>query len=416
MEEHTPQEVAVDLHPRGPRVDVDPHLDLLRIGKGRHQRQHLLEEPLRVHPFGADEDAVGLELHEEQDVVDQRVQVPRAAEHAVEEARVLVAHRTANAFAHERRVAEYRVQRRAKLVGHHAEELGLHAVRAAELVGQSGDAVLARAQRLVLGEGDTAGEPELGLELAAERLDGLAAARGAERLSDDFGHERERVAAGERLRRRGDGVQDDRAARVTTHRERQDEKALVGELGGRDGDEAAVGHVPEADGLDGGADEACEHEPAALVEVTGAAAEALRLRREAGQRELATGPIGKHDGTGLDGQLAHEYLGDLLPADPEPVAACQHAEHQLDGREVEDRVVPLLLHLRQGATRALVGHPALRPPRARTCRAHRLPRVRRSRRPTAPASRRVPPRARARPRPRDGAVARRRPSPRRAGS
>src|SRR5438093_3250520 len=363
VEEDPAHEVAVDLDARGPGVDVDPHLHLLGLRMTGDHRQHLLEQPLGTHPLGAHEDAVGLELHEEEDVVDERIQVSRAAEHAVEEARMLVAHRPAHPFSHEGGIAEDRVQRGAQLVRDHAEELRLHAVRAAELVGQPGDALLARAQRLVLGGGHPAAEAELALELAAQPFDRLAAAGRAERLADDLGHQGERVAAGEGLGRRGDGVQHERPARVAGDGERQHEEPFVRELGRGDGDDAAVRHAAEARRLDAGPEELRQQKPAALVEIARAATQPLRLRREARERELALGPVGEHDGAGLEPELAHQDLGDLLPAHPQTVAARQHAEHELDGREVEDGVVPLLLDLGEGAARPLVRHPlsALRP-------------------------------------------------------
>src|SRR5439155_25522458 len=77
MEEDAAHEVAVDLHARDPRVDVDPDLHLLGFRKSGDHRQHLLEEPLGAHPLGAHEDSVGLELDEEEDVVDERIQVSR---------------------------------------------------------------------------------------------------------------------------------------------------------------------------------------------------------------------------------------------------------------------------------------------------------------------------------------------------
>src|SRR2546428_802689 len=212
MEEDAAHEVAVDLHARDPRVDVDPDMHMLGFRKTGDHRQHLIEEPLGAHPLGAHEDPVGLELDEEEDVDDERIQVSRAAEHAVEEARVLVAHRPAHPFPHEGGITEDRVERGAQLVRVKAEKLGLPAVRAAGLVGQPGDALLARAQRLVLRGGHPATEAELALELAAQPFYGIAAASRAERLADDLGHEGERVAAGEGIGRCRDGVQHERPA------------------------------------------------------------------------------------------------------------------------------------------------------------------------------------------------------------
>src|SRR5439155_18781664 len=123
---------------------------------------------------------------------------------------------------------------------------------------------------LVLGGGHPATEAELALELAAQPFYGLAAASRAERLADDLGHEGERVAAGEGMGRCRDGVQHERPAWVTRDGEGQHEEPFVGELGGRDGDEAAVRHATEARRLDASPEELRQQEPAALVDVAAA--------------------------------------------------------------------------------------------------------------------------------------------------
>src|SRR5207244_11381394 len=102
---------------------------------------------------------------------------------------------------------------------------------------------------------------------------------------------------------------------------------------------------------------ACEREPARLAEPAARAAQALRLGREADERQVAVGLVVQADGAGLEGELPHERFGDLLPALPDRVATREQIEQDLDRGEVDDGVVALLLDLGERLANVLV--PAL---------------------------------------------------------
>src|SRR5439155_763658 len=125
-----------------------------------------------------------------------------------------------------------------------------------------------------------------------------------------------------------------RAARLAAHGEGEDEEALAGELARRDRVEAPVGPAPKAGRAHARLDQAREREPARLAEPAARAAQALRLGREADERQVAVGLIAQADGAGLEGELLHERFGDLLPALPDRVATREQIEQDLDrGRE-----------------------------------------------------------------------------------
>src|SRR6058998_641907 len=115
-------------------------------------------------------------------------------------------------------------------------------------------------------------------------------------------------------------MEHERAARLAADGEGEDEEALAGELPRRDRVEAPVGPAPEAGRAHARLDQAREREPARLAEPATRAAQALRLGREADERQVAVGLVGQPDGAGLEAELLHERLGDLLPALPDRVA------------------------------------------------------------------------------------------------
>src|SRR6266446_5667235 len=136
-----------------------------------------------------------------------------------------------------------------------------------------------------------------------------------------------------------------RAARLAAHGEGDDEEALAGEFARGDRVEALVGPAPKAGRAHAGLDQACEREPARLAEPAARAAQALRLGREADERQVAVGLIAQADGAGLEGELLHERFGDLLPTLLDRVATREQIEQDLDRGEVDDGVVALLLDL-----------------------------------------------------------------------
>src|SRR5947199_375363 len=336
---------------RHPRVGEGDPRALGRRGQVRH---HRLDQGRGAHLLPAERYALRLELHEEQDVVDQRAQGPRVAEHAVEERRLLAADRARGPVAQERRVAEDRVERRAELVRDAAEELALDAVRADERPRQRVDVLLVCAEALLLvGEG-AARDPELALQVAAQRSHRRAHARSGEHLADDLPEQGERAPAREDLRRRHQRMEHQRAGRLAAHGEGEDEEALAGEVARRDRVEAPVGPAPKAGRAHARLDQAREREPARLAEPAARAAQALRLGRESDERHVAVGLIAQADGAGLEGELLHERFGDLLPALLDRVATREQVEQDLDRGEVDDGVVALLLDLGERLADVLV--------------------------------------------------------------
>src|SRR5262249_25044378 len=87
-----------------------------------------------------------------------------------------------------------------------------------------------------------------------------------------------------------------------------------------------------------------EREPAGLREAAARSAEPVPLRREADEAEAAALAVAEADRARLDGELVEERLGDRLARFARPVAAAEDVEDGLDGRQVDDRVVPLRLH------------------------------------------------------------------------
>src|SRR5436309_521685 len=226
VEEEAAHERLVDAHARSLRRDGDAERDPFALGRRGQLRHHRLDQSRGADLLPAERYAVRLELHEEQDVVDQRVQAARVAEHAVEERRLLAADRPRGAVAHQGRVAQDRVERRAQLVRDGAEELPLDAVRADERLRQRVDVLLVRAEALLLvGEG-AARDPELALQVGAQRSHRGAHARDGEHLADDLPEQREGATAREDLRRRHQRMEHECAARLAAHREGEDEEAL----------------------------------------------------------------------------------------------------------------------------------------------------------------------------------------------
>src|SRR3989475_1611026 len=150
VEQEAAHERLVGAQARGLRRDGHAERDPRALGRRGQVRHHRLDQGRGADLLSAERYALRLELHEEQDVVDQRAQGPRVAEHAVEERRLLAADRARDAVAQERRVAEDRVERRAELVRDAAEELALDAVRADERLRQRVDVLLVRAEALLL--------------------------------------------------------------------------------------------------------------------------------------------------------------------------------------------------------------------------------------------------------------------------
>src|SRR5438093_3649185 len=344
VEEQAAQERFVDAHDRGLGRDGHAERDPLPLERPGQLRHHRLDQGRGVDLIAADRHTVRLELHEEQDVVDQGVQAARVAEHAVQERRLLAAQRARGAVAHQRRVAEDRVERRAQLVRDGAEELALDAVRVDEPLRQGADVLLVPAETLLIGE-RAAPDPELALQVGAQRDHRRAHARDGEHLADDIREQGERAVAREGLRRRRQRMEQERAARLAAHGEGEDEKALAGELSRRDRVEAPVRPAPEAGRVHARLEQAREREPARLAESAARAAQALRLRREPGQRQVAPGLLAQRDGARLEGELLYERLGDLLPALPDRGPAREQVEQDLDRGEVRDGIVALLLDL-----------------------------------------------------------------------
>src|SRR5438094_670244 len=357
VEEEAVHERLVDAQARGLGRDGDAERDPLALGRRGQLRHHRLDQGRGPDFLPTKRYAVRLELHEEQDVVDQRVQAARVAEHAVEERRLLAADRARGAVAHQCRVAQDRVEWRAQLVRDGAEELPLDAVRADERLRQRVDVLLVRAEALLLvGEG-AARDPELALQVGAQRGHRGAHARDGEHLADDLPEQSEGAPAREDLRRRHQRMEHECAARLAAHREGENEEALAGELSRRDRVEAPIGPTPEAGRAHVRLDQAREREPARLAEPAARAAQTLRLGREADERQVAVGLVGQPDGAGLEAELLHERLGDLLPALPDRVATREQIEQDLDRGEVDDGVVALFLDLGERLADVLV--PAL---------------------------------------------------------
>src|SRR5213080_3305223 len=102
-----------------------------------------------------------------------------------------------------------------------------------------------------------------------------------------------------------------RAGRLAAHGEGEDEEALAGEFARRDRVEAPVGPAPKAGRAHARLDQAREREPARLSEPAARAAQALRLGREADERQVAVGLVGQPDGAGLEAALLLD-LGERL--------------------------------------------------------------------------------------------------------
>src|SRR5207237_8141253 len=147
-------------------------------------------------------------------------------------------------------------------------------------------------------------------------------------------------------------VQDERAARLATDGEREHEESLALELADRDRPEAAVSEAPEAGGREGRVHQASKRQPGGLLERVPRPAEPLALGREAGEAERARGSV-ERDGAGLERELLHERLGDLLRALRGPVPVGHDLEEELDRREVDQRVVALLLDGRERRAQTL---------------------------------------------------------------
>jgi hypothetical protein len=139
---------------------------------------------------------------------------------------------------------------------------------------------------------------------------------------------------------------------------------VVDQLGGADRLEAAVGQPLEAGRPLAPPREPRERQPRRLGDVGAAAPETLALAGEADQRERGAGRVAPGQGAALDLELADEDVGDPLPAGPRVLAGGERVEYGADRRQVDDRVVPLLLDLAEGPPEAFAdgSRPARTPP------------------------------------------------------
>src|SRR5262249_51018514 len=175
-----------------------------------------------------------------------------------------------------------------------------------EGVGEVTGGLLLRRERL-------ARHAELALEVIAELLHVGPYLGDRHRLRDDVGDERHGAATGEGLRGVRQGMEEERTGRLTVHGERQDGEALAGQRARGRGLEAAVRQAAEEAGR-ARLHQARERQPARLALLGARPAQALRLRREADEREVAARSLAERDGAGLDRERLHQRLRDPLRA------------------------------------------------------------------------------------------------------
>ena len=119
--------------PSRPRVDLDGERELLAHRQRTQRLADLRDELADVDGLGPDVEHPRLDLGEVQHVVDQPAQVMRAREDVAEVLAMALGDDADAAVVHELGEADDPVQRRAQLVRHRREEVGLRAVGALDL-------------------------------------------------------------------------------------------------------------------------------------------------------------------------------------------------------------------------------------------------------------------------------------------
>ncbi|MNS39493.1 hypothetical protein D3C72_717770 [compost metagenome] len=133
------------------RVELDHQLEALVPGHRLGGRDDGLQELAGLDRLGVDRGLAGFHLGQVEDVVDQREQVARVAQHDAQVVLGLLRQLDALVEHHQLGVADDRVERRAQLVAHVGEELALHAVGGLGLVREGQQLLVLLLELLALG-------------------------------------------------------------------------------------------------------------------------------------------------------------------------------------------------------------------------------------------------------------------------